>query len=345
MRVLSAAALGASVALFPACAKSPAGPSGEGAVLEGHAVSAIDGTASSGVQVQIGSAKPVVTDASGHFAAALASGTPGSYATVVTGTSIVERRTAVAVPASSQTRLSLIPASFDLYAFDEMFRTANGRLQRWTSPPALVVLASVMSYRGDAVEYAATTEQMTGDEVTRMVADLTEALGFLTGGTFTTFASVAIERPAAGERASTTRAGAIVVGRYAGVTSFTSTIGYGRWSEQDDGSVVGGAMFLDRNFDRDDDRRRLLRFHELGHALGYLHVESRPSIMNPSIGPEPTAFDRAAAVIAFARPPGNVSPDTDPAFTPPAGGGFGGRLRWNSYCAAMAARPPRSTNF
>ena len=90
------------------------------------------------------------------------------------------------------------------------------------------------------------------------------------------------------------------------------TIGYGQWSDSRDGSIVGGAMYLDRDFDRDDNRRRLLRIHELGHALGYQHVESRTSIMNPSIGPEPTEFDRAGAVIAFSRPVGNKSPDVDP---------------------------------
>jgi hypothetical protein len=34
--------------------------------------------------------------------------------------------------------------------------------------------------------------------------------------------------------------------------------------------------------------------------------------MNPAIGPEPTDFDRAGAVIAFQRTPGNQSPDIDP---------------------------------
>ena len=79
-------------------------------------------------------------------------------------------------------------------------------------------------------------------------------------------------------------------------------------------------MFLDSRFDKNDDRRRLLRIHELGHALGQLHVETRPSIMNPSIGPEPTEFDRQAAVVAFQRPPGNVSPDADPGTTAKSGG-------------------------
>jgi predicted Zn-dependent protease len=47
--------------------------------------------------------------------------------------------------------------------------------------------------------------------------------------------------------------------------------------------------------------RRLLRIHELGHALGYNHVKSRRSIMNPTLGSEPTDFDRRAAMVAFRR--------------------------------------------
>jgi hypothetical protein len=33
--------------------------------------------------------------------------------------------------------------------------------------------------------------------------------------------------------------------------------------------------------------------------------------MNPAVGPEPTDFDRDGSKIAFQRPVGNVSPDTD----------------------------------
>jgi hypothetical protein len=153
-------------------------------------------------------------------------------------------------------------------------------------------------------------------------------LSLLTGGAFTTFASVRVERPAEGERASVARAGTIVVGRYNGVKSLAGTIGYGTWAEEPDGTVSAGASFLDSTFDRESDFRRLLRIHELGHALGYLHVASRMSIMNSAIGPEPTEFDRAAAVIAFQRPPGNVSPDTDPSFG--SGTSFGAQrvMRW-----------------
>jgi hypothetical protein len=224
----------------------------------------------------------------------------------------VERETTIA-PSADLPKLSVIPASFDLAAFDEMFRTSNARLQRWTSKPALVVIASTMAFRsaGDD-QFPATAEQMNEDEIAQMVAHLTEGLRLLTADAFTDFASVEVERPASGDRVSVTRAGKIVVGRYTGITALGNTIGYGRWAETADGTITGGAMFLDRDFDRGDARRRLLRIHELGHALGYQHVKSRTSIMNPAIGPEPTDFDRAGAAIAFQRSPGNRSPDIDP---------------------------------
>jgi hypothetical protein len=289
--------------------------------LDGVTVSALDGAPTAGLSVQIGNAPKVTTDAAGRFTAEING--PGDYGAIVTGAAIVERRTMVSGPSS--VRLSLMPASFDLRAFDEMFRTANSRLQRWITRPSLVVLASVMNFRGDADEFNATAEQMSDDEVSQLVAHLNEGLALLTGGGYTSFYEVQVERPAAGERTSVARAGAIVVGRYNGVQTFARTIGYGRWAEEADGSVVAGAMFLDSGFDKSDERRRLLRIHELGHALGQLHVESRTSIMNPSIGPEPTEFDRQAGIMAFQRSPGNLSPDTDPAA---AGGSGAWGVRW-----------------
>ena len=59
------------------------------------------------------------------------------------------------------------------------------------------------------------------------------------------------------------------------------------------------SIILDSDFDRMNDSRNLLRMHELGHALGYNHVQSRVSIMNPKIGPGPTELDRAIARVAF----------------------------------------------
>jgi hypothetical protein len=214
-----------------------------------------------------------------------------------------------------------------------MFRSSNARLQRWRSRPSLVVVAMAMTYRGPADHYTATTTQMSEAEVSSLVEHLTEGLALLTGGTFTAFANVQVERPSSGERVLVTRPGEIVVGRYDGIGGFDGTIGYGRWAEEPDGTISAGAMFLDRAFDRDDPRRRLLRFHELGHALGYQHVVSRSSIMNPSVSGEPREFDRQAAIVAFQRAPGNVSPDTDPGVIARIENGWG--LRWSTPIACL----------
>jgi hypothetical protein len=316
------------VCALGACSKSPSGPSTpETGRFTGQTVSAVDAGAIGGLSVQMGSHRPVTTDGDGNFSVDVDSA--DTYRTTVRGNSIVERQTIVYGPTGERTRLSLIPATFDLGAFDEMFRTSNERLTRWTSRPSLVVIGTVMIYRSSGTtEFEASAEQLSDDEVAETIAHLTEGLALLTGNTYTSFASVEVERPSAGTRVTVMREGRIVVGRYTEILSLAKTIGYGTWSEQSNGAVVGGAMFLDRDFDKNDSRRRLLRIHELGHALGYLHVRSRTSIMNPSIGPEPTDFDRAAAVIAFQRPPGNRAPDVDPgssgsggAFVTASGGG------------------------
>ena len=281
-------------------------------VLQGRTVSAIDGSAAGQVSIQVGSRFAIQSDADGNFQIDV--GGPGTFATVFTGSRIVERRTTLTGPTADRTSIPLIPSSFDLPAFDEMFRGTHDRLQRWTARPALVIIGTVMKYSAsDTDRFDALSERLTEDEVTALTNHLTEGLALLTGGTFGSFASVQVEWPAAGERVGIRRSGTIVAGRYSGIRNLAQTIGYGSWAEQPDGTVVGGTMWLDRDFDRDDAQRRLLRIHELGHALGYGHVTVRTSIMNPSIGPSPTDFDRAAALIAFQRPVGNTSPDSDPA--------------------------------
>ena len=159
------------------CSKSSTSPSDAAPdrILEGVAVSAVDGAPAAGLSVQVGSARAVTTDAAGRFTAEISS--PGDYTAVVSGSAIVERRTKVTGPTSVPARLSLMPASFDVHAFDEMFRTANARLQRWTTRPALVVLGTVMNFRGDADEFIATSEQMTDEEVSLLIAHLNEGPG------------------------------------------------------------------------------------------------------------------------------------------------------------------------
>jgi hypothetical protein len=300
-----------------ACSGSKSSPTSPESprVLQGQTVSAVDGSATGQVSIQVGRTL-IQSDADGNFQIDV--GGPGTYTTVLTGSRIVERHTSLTGPTGDRTKVSLIPSGFDLQAFDEMFRGANSRLQRWTSRPSLVVVGSVMRYSNATSDrFDVTAERLTDDEVTLLVNHLNEGLAMLTAGTFSSFASVDVEWPQAGEQVAVRRAGKIVIGRYSGVKNLAQTIGYGSWGEQPDGTVVGGSIWLDRDFDRDDGRRRLLRIHELGHALGYNHVTVRTSIMNPAIGPDPTDFDRGGAAIAFQRPVGNVSPDTDPGSTPP----------------------------
>ncbi len=329
-------------ALATACASSPSGPSPAttGQTLQGQVVSAIDGAAAAGVAVRIGDTVNVTTDGDGRFSAGVSG--PGTYPAVVTGSLIVERRTMVSAPTAQPARLSLIPTSFDLMSFDQMFRASNGQLHRWTDAPSLVVLATVMAYRGGSGDqYSAVEGSLTDAEVSQLTAHLTEGLSFLTGGTFKSFANVTVERPSSGDRVTVGRPGSIVVGRYTGVVSFAHTIGFGQWADAGDGTVTGGAIFLDNDFDREDQRRRLLRIHELGHALGYLHVTARTSIMNPSIGPEPTEFDRTGAIVAFQRPPGNTAPDTDPGTALRSGGTGWSVHHWRPPIACQLAPVPQ----
>ena len=196
-----------------------------------------------------------------------------------------------------------------------MFRGSTGRLQRWTTAPSLVVITTAMNYTagfGDQENFHATSEQLTEAETTVLIDQLTEALALLTGNTFTAFASIERESYSSGDKVNSLRLGKIVIGRYNGIQGLLNTIGFGRWAVGASGEIVGGSIYLDRDYDVSNESRRLLRTHELGHALGYSHVTARQSIMNPAIGPEPTVFDRQGAIIAFQRPPGNQSPDTDP---------------------------------
>jgi hypothetical protein len=313
LTLMMAACGGASAPLSPTAPTSSTNPTPTSVtrVLQGQTASAADSSTLAGVSVRLGTLEPTTSDASGYFRV---ESTPTGASTIdLTGPSIVDRHTDVRLPADGVVRFGLIPASFDLAAFNEMFRGSHDRLQRWTAAPSLVVLTTVMRFEsGDATTADATSEQIPPGEVDAMVRDLTDALSTLTGGTFTAFAQATREAAAAGSRTTLTRNGQIVVGRYRDIRAATGSVGFGRWAEREDGVVTAGTMFLDAGYDSGSDKRRL-RTHELGHALGYKHLSTRPSIMNPILGSDVTEFDRQGALIAFQRPPGNRAPDTDPA--------------------------------
>lgn len=289
---------------------SPSGPTATAPILEGRTTSAVNGEGAPAT-VRVAS-RAVQTAADGSFRFELERS--GEYVANVSASGFVERETVARTgmdPARQQ--LSLIPSQFDLRSFDELARTSGGRLQRWTRAPSLVILASVMMYVGPLESsYVATGERLEEAELDALEQDFTRALRLLTANTWTSFASVVREAVDEGARAAVQRDSTIVVGRYRGIVTWSDTIGLGRWHEQQDGTVTAGTVFLDHAFDSSDDRRWLLRMHELGHALGYTHVTSRPSLMNPVLGPEPTTFDVQAAAIAYQRMPGNRPPDIDP---------------------------------
>ncbi len=316
-------------ALLASCSKDSGGGSptqpGDQRTLSGRTLNVLDDAQTGNVGIRIGQVN-VQSDPSGFFQTEVPY--PGWHPAALQASGFVERLTGVDAPASGL-RLSLIPASFDMNPFNEMLRY-EARLQRWTSRPRLVILTSVMRFsamRDDT--FFGTDEKISGADVESIVSDMRNALVLLTAGTWSDFSAVDRESVEPAQSVLTTRTGAIVVGRYSGIQAGANTIGYGRWASQSDGTIVGGSVYLDRDYDVTNIQRVKLRTHELGHALGYMHVTATTSIMNPVIGPDPTSFDRQAVRIAFDRQPGNRAPDQDPAYTTPRTSITDGGVRWS----------------
>lgn len=71
---------------------------------------------------------------------------------------------------------------------------------------------------------------------------------------------------------------------------------------QDYGLYAGSAIFM--NSDLAEDQRGVVLAHELGHAMGLVHVTNRPSVMNPgNLTIVPTAADFAAVVAVWGTCP------------------------------------------
>ena len=183
----------------------------------------------------------------------------------------------------------------DAAALREMLEGSAGRREAWTAAPDLIVIAPTLDYSNTGVVsgFAAGKDTLTERDVDLLALDLTEAVQDLTGETFPGFRSITVETMAAGDTVNVIRPGAIVVARFSGLRAKTGNIGYGGRSSRN-GVIKGAVVMLDADFDRKSDQRFLLRTHELGHALGYHHVESRPSVMNPRVGNAITDFDRTA---------------------------------------------------
>lgn len=242
----------------------------------------------------------------------------GSNRAVLSAAGFVDRQTGIAAPGSNL-RLSLIPSSFDLTAFNQMFRHAsvggqpNG-LTRWRTPPGLTIERRVLQFTTvDAVTYQALEETMTQAEVDEVFADLLAGYELLTAGRIGPITSIATQQAEAAATVTPRQNGRIVVTRQAGLTAATNFWGYARWSTTSEGEVTSAVIILDRDFERSTSPfHRSLRMHELGHALGCQHVTGRESVMNSNARFEPNTFDQQAARIATLRPTGNRPPDIDP---------------------------------
>lgn len=209
-----------------------------------------------------------------------------------------------------------VPAGWaapDELALRELLEGPAGQREVWDRVPELVIIGRVVAFEPQPFTqtYRATGETLSVEEIDALVADLTEALGELTGERIEAFATVRVEMPAEGEDVSLFRRGQVVVGRFAGVREQMGTLGYGGRTARR-GTITAGAVMLDAEFDRTAADRHLLRTHELAHALGYNHVEARPSIMNPRVGTAMTSFDRFAIALAQGS---DAAPGSRPAAT------------------------------
>jgi hypothetical protein len=280
-------------------------------VTNGHAIDALTQAAYPGLTVSIDGITTGATDASGGFTLNTDVALPTPRLAVFTGPGIVERRTNLKIP-GEQVSAKLISSSFDLASFNEMFRVPM--LLRWTTAPPLLIETRALQYTSPgAPDQTALADQMSDDEVAALVADLTWALPQMTGGAFSNFAGVTTRTSSEGAVSHLLNSGMITVARVVGLTQKDGYWGYSRWQFQSDGTIYGGMITIDRDFERSGSPyRRSLRSHELGHALGYNHVTLRPSVMNSAARIEPNAFDLDACRIGFARPPGNRAPDADP---------------------------------
>lgn len=315
MWLLVAAAVGCSSS---SSAPTTPGPSGGAAfTVAARITDAITGNVLSGVTASGDGISGSASSAAGTMTVGASANSVSARPVAFARAGYVTRTVAMKIP-GNEVVVSMIPSSFNLEAYDELLRAP--RLQRWTSAPPLRVQTRTLQFTSiNQADAAAIDEVMSDAERVDLEADLTWALPQLTGNTYQAFAGVTRETIGVGERMQVLNTGVITVARYAGLTELTRQqggtgfLGYSRWQFRTDGTVIGGTIMLDRDFDRSNSAfKRSLRAHELGHALGYTHVTLLTSVMNASAVTEPNTFDRQATQIAFLRPPGNVRLDSDP---------------------------------
>lgn len=277
----------------------------------GTLINAIDDAAAGSVSFTVAGTLLGRSEPAGAFSVGFPAS--GLNRAVLSGPGYVTRETGIAAPATGL-RLSLIPSTFDLTSFDQMFRHSSSGLTRWTSAPGLVIERRVLQFTDvNASTYQALDETVSTAEADEIIADMRLGYDLLTAGALGPLASVATQLAGAGATVTPRQDRRIVVTRQKGLTASTGFWGYARWSTTADGEVTSGVIILDRDFETGASAfHRSLRMHELGHTLGCQHVTGITSVMNSNARTEPNTFDRQAARLAMLRPSGNRTPDLDP---------------------------------
>jgi hypothetical protein len=257
-----------------------------------------------------------LSDDGGALLIIAATSSPSPRSIEVTSPTTVTRTTTVRIPGDAAL-LDVIPKGFDLKGFDQLVRASGTQpLDRWTTAPGLIVIGRTLQFvnTSSIVDAVALAEVMSDEDAASLVADMSFGLPLMTGGTFTAFSSVVIQTPDAGQTVHLRNTGFVTVSRQAGLTGFGAgdVLGYGSWQLLGS-AVVGGNIALDRTNDVGAFQKSV-RLHELGHALGYNHVTTQFSVMNPACCSvfEPSVFDLQATQLAFRRQPGSLTPDKDP---------------------------------
>ncbi|MCR4376193.1 MAG: carboxypeptidase regulatory-like domain-containing protein [Acidobacteria bacterium] len=256
------------------------------------------------------------TDLSGRTVVVADASSPAPRAITITAGAALERRTFLRVPGEEAT-IDLIPSSFDLRSFDLLARSYQ-ELIRWADAPGLTIERRILecSATTPTESLAQTTPAITSAAtLAEMTGHLTDALSPLTGGRFTGYGSV--ETPLADATATVNLMvpGRITIARCTRLAELTGAVGYSKIDFAGNGRVKGGVVVLDYDYDEaaPPAERFHVRAHELGHMLGFNHVEIH-SIMaiTGAASLTFTPWDLEAMALAYRRPPGSRSPDVDP---------------------------------
>lgn len=277
-------------------------PSSSGTVLlAGQLINQFSGSALSGITVQY-AGKSATTNSAGLFTI---SGSPTSTLQQLTlSGSGVHRRVTYARTGDNKWRV--VPSSFDMAAFNDVARDEYGSgTVRWTTRPTVYV---------DTRPEGFTSAELS-IWISQVKIQAAEFISKWTGATIAPAAVIATSSPP-----SDLAPGTIVIhfsendSRYGGNSSF---IGYARMSFTSGGTISSSAVwlrYLRYSGITGASKRKGILGHELGHALGYGHMNGETvSFMQPSLGTKTdlSSFDGLAASLLYSRSPHNTTPDSD----------------------------------